>query len=286
MAEFLRDKGGGECLGEENPIIEPHARSDVHYIHFNIKNKSSLERIRDNQRRSRAQRKNYLHELERKWQKCVQDGVNSSQELQAAARKVEEENRRLKALLRAKGASEREIDGFEVASTERWGDTSEGSALARLLEMRRPCFAAAQSADNHEAMPPASADVPALLYNAAAQDVQCPHQPTPPTPLITFPYTLEDSAYHTIPNVQDQTSTTSWSETTAHNAQPEGDPAGADISDSRLSCEYAASIITGMKYDASALQVKRELGCGEKTDCKIDHATLFEVMDRYSGDLP
>ncbi|KAF2083285.1 hypothetical protein K490DRAFT_18352, partial [Saccharata proteae CBS 121410] len=62
-------------------------------------------RIRDNQRRSRARRKEYLQELETKYRNCEQKGVEASAEIQAAAKRVLEENRRLRALLRQQGLS-------------------------------------------------------------------------------------------------------------------------------------------------------------------------------------
>lgn len=56
-------------------------------------------RIRDNQRRSRARQKEYIHELEEKVQACERLGVQASLEIQQAARNVLEENKRLRALL-------------------------------------------------------------------------------------------------------------------------------------------------------------------------------------------
>lgn len=56
-------------------------------------------RIRDNQRRSRARQKEYIHELEEKVQSCERLGVQASLEIQQAARNVLEENKRLRALL-------------------------------------------------------------------------------------------------------------------------------------------------------------------------------------------
>ncbi|KAF2838760.1 hypothetical protein M501DRAFT_907401, partial [Patellaria atrata CBS 101060] len=65
--------------------------------------KDHLARIRDNQRRSRARRKEYLQELEWKYRNCEQLGVEASAEIQLAARRVLEENKRLRALLKQKG---------------------------------------------------------------------------------------------------------------------------------------------------------------------------------------
>ncbi|KAF2103544.1 hypothetical protein NA57DRAFT_31753, partial [Rhizodiscina lignyota] len=67
------------------------------------KEKDNLARIRENQRRSRARRKEYLQELEAKWRACEQKGVEATAEVQAAARQVLEENRRLRALLKERG---------------------------------------------------------------------------------------------------------------------------------------------------------------------------------------
>ncbi|KNG51598.1 hypothetical protein TW65_91084 [Stemphylium lycopersici] len=69
----------------------------------------NLARIRDNQRRSRARRKEYLHELEAKLRSYEQSGIEASSEIQNAARKVLEENRRLKAILRKRGVPEPEV---------------------------------------------------------------------------------------------------------------------------------------------------------------------------------
>lgn len=249
---------------------------------------SSLKRIRENQRRSRAQRKGYLRELEEKWQKCVQEGVNASLEMQVAARKLEEENKRLRALLRAKGVSEHEIVGIEGVSTEPWKCTPEGSALARLLEEKRPCYTATQPASQHES-DEQRGSVPraARLDTSSTSNDQPPYHPyrTPPAPLPNSPPSFKHSAYEPDPNAQDHTATTALTDTLILAPGPDLDSVEAASYDSMLSCEYAASIITGMKYDASASQVKLELGCGESADCKVGHAALFEVMDRYSGDL-
>lgn len=69
----------------------------------------NLARIRDNQRRSRARRKEYLQELEAKLRSCEQVGIEASSEIQTAARKVIDENRTLRSLLHQRGVSESEI---------------------------------------------------------------------------------------------------------------------------------------------------------------------------------
>ncbi|KAL9080780.1 MAG: hypothetical protein Q9157_000567 [Trypethelium eluteriae] len=108
---------------------------------------ANLARVRDNQRRSRARRKEYLAELENKIRTCQQLGVQATAEVQAVARRVLDENKRLRALLREKGATQWEIDGYiGTQSTDNNMPKEEVSQfsgapviLEDLLSHRRPC---------------------------------------------------------------------------------------------------------------------------------------------------
>ncbi|KAK3617553.1 hypothetical protein LTR56_025208 [Elasticomyces elasticus] len=73
-----------------------------------------LARIRDNQRRSRAVRKDYLNELEARVRRCRETEARASQELQMTARKVSEENQRLRQLLQQQGLSDIEVEGYST----------------------------------------------------------------------------------------------------------------------------------------------------------------------------
>ncbi|KAH6635362.1 hypothetical protein B0J18DRAFT_45349 [Chaetomium sp. MPI-SDFR-AT-0129] len=85
-------------------------------------------RIRDNQRRSRARKKEYIHQLEAQVRAAEQRGVQASVEVQTAARRVVEENRRLRELLRYHGVSERSIEGHLAA-----GGRGDGRGVVRNL---------------------------------------------------------------------------------------------------------------------------------------------------------
>lgn len=89
------------------------------FLPFPSQKSADLARVRDNQRRSRARRKEYLQELETKYWTCEQVGVGASAEIQAAARLVVNENKRLRALLMKYGISSWEIngEGEETASS-------------------------------------------------------------------------------------------------------------------------------------------------------------------------
>ncbi|KAF2020091.1 hypothetical protein BU24DRAFT_459705 [Aaosphaeria arxii CBS 175.79] len=96
----------------------------------------NLARIRDNQRRSRARRKEYLHELEAKLRQCEQMGVEASTEIQSAARKVLEENRRLRAMLRTRGVPEIEIVAA-LGHDKSFENASAATTLMSALERKR-----------------------------------------------------------------------------------------------------------------------------------------------------
>lgn len=99
--------------------------------------KANLARIRDNQRRSRARRKEYLQELEGKYRSCEAVGAEASAEIQAAARKVLDENKRLRRLLRQQGLTDLDIDGPDY--DENASSPTAAEMLGVMLVTRKPC---------------------------------------------------------------------------------------------------------------------------------------------------
>jgi hypothetical protein len=104
------------------------------------KRNAALLRVRNNQRRSRARRREYLSELEEKYRTCEQLGVKASAEMQAAARKVLDENNRLRALMRSRGITDAEIDQWMVESAAgQPGASSTAPQLQAMLHRNIPC---------------------------------------------------------------------------------------------------------------------------------------------------
>ncbi|KAG8425474.1 hypothetical protein J3458_002170 [Metarhizium acridum] len=79
--------------------------------------KANLARIRDNQRRSRARRREYLQELEQRLRVCELQGIEASAEVQMAARRVADENKQLRELLSRYGVTNEYIAHYLHAST-------------------------------------------------------------------------------------------------------------------------------------------------------------------------
>lgn len=94
--------------------------------------------MRENQRRSRARRKEYLADLEDRFRNYKERGVAATAEMQTAARRVLAENRRLRVALRARGMSDTDIDGLAL-ETEPAGSSASPAAtdLGLLLSRSR-----------------------------------------------------------------------------------------------------------------------------------------------------
>ncbi len=49
-----------------------------------------------------------------------------------------------------------------------------------------------------------------------------------------------------------------------------------------ISCTFVVNVITSMRIDVSAEDVKAELKCDKDVECKIDNFTFFTIMNRYT----
>jgi hypothetical protein len=118
-----------------------------------LQEKANLARIRDNQRRSRARRKEYLQELEARLRQCELQGIEASAEIQLAARRVADENKKLRMLLNQNGVGDDNIEAYlqSTASPDAimgqgfgsFGGLGSGAVqvLEHLLTTRKPCCA-------------------------------------------------------------------------------------------------------------------------------------------------
>jgi hypothetical protein len=102
------------------------------------KEKANLARIRDNQRRSRARRKEYLQELEARLRQCELQGIEASSEIQMAARRVADENKKLRGLLAQHGVADDTIETYiqtsPTSETMMGGQYGSSSAAVQILE--------------------------------------------------------------------------------------------------------------------------------------------------------
>jgi len=249
-------------------------------------------RVRDNQRRSRARRKEYLQELQSKIQDCERSGVQASLEIQVAARAVSAENASLKA------ENSRLID--------------ENQRLRDLLEApngggAKPAYTTTPVEEVVDArawnIPKVSSEYPSLpepndttqTVEDTLSNVELPKSQTTDATPVPAPQTVSQSSEE--PQIQSRAveidesmvhpnRTSSQSEQTPHIAMPHTSEELA-FGDDTSSCEYAAHIITSMRADISTDDMRADLGCGndikEWRKCKVNNSKLFVAVDRYTG---
>lgn len=90
-----------------------------------LEDQARASRIRDNKRRFRLRRKEYVADLERSLRQLRQQGVQATREVQLSARRVAKENVLLRSLLRSYGADEKVVNEL----IRRHHDTAESVPL-------------------------------------------------------------------------------------------------------------------------------------------------------------
>ncbi|KAI0546372.1 hypothetical protein F4679DRAFT_557732 [Xylaria curta] len=88
---------------EEAPILGDRGKATT--------DAEALERarLRRNQRNSRARKQAYIRDLENRWNECVKLGAQATVEMQREARRVQEENTLLRAVLYTQGFNDAAI---------------------------------------------------------------------------------------------------------------------------------------------------------------------------------
>ncbi len=255
-------------------------------------------RIRNNQRRSRARRKEYAQELEGRLREYELKGVKVAQEIQDAAKAVIEENSQLRRVLddlRRDSSGVTQLPNVERGSSKAdelerslrkagtWHDTGTSNGLAREPRMRRSDVALARIHAVHAGpmATPSGSETSSLspagvnLSNESDSPRSIPQHTNPSSPTIT-------QHYH--PDYP--------SEKPKHPLSPPKEPEpvtsalGSELntSDDTTSCAFAVAVLTSMRSDVSAEEVQAELGCAtDPSKCKVDNKRLFTAVDRYTG---
>ncbi|KAI9679218.1 MAG: hypothetical protein M1817_005237 [Caeruleum heppii] len=256
----------------------------------NLATKKDPERVRDNQRRSRARRRQYLQELEDRWRACESAGAQASTEIQSAARQVAWENKQLKALLRETGVDDGQIEAYLKRPTVENHTVSDPVDLEGLLTARRPCIQShtlPSDRTGEEAgqyprperllaqapvTPPTSASSCASTTNMATPVQICAGPCQPPVAANNM---ITDTALQSDP----------LQSTLYTDALPPAEAQSMTMSleSTAMSCQAAAEIIASMGNELDQHDVQRQLGCQVGTDCAVDNGMLFTVMDRCLG---
>jgi len=276
--------------------------------------KANLARIRDNQRRSRARRKEYLQELEHRLRQCELQGVEASSDIQLAARKVAEENKKLRGLLVQHGVADDSIDLYLQSSPT--SDTVIGNnfgvsngavqVLEQLLRTRKSCCsdgntgALSNSRESSSVSTVNSSwDTTSLHQRSVGAQpigIVVPSAQQYMTPSVSSAGSISYRSSHSMSDYQRiQGQSAEWGQQfpdsfTVTNHLPCNSRhttqlhlrSGYISSSNVNSCVTATDMITTMA-GADASVVREDLGCLPGVDCEVNNHDIFHVMDRHSG---
>lgn len=253
-------------------------------------------RVRENQRRSRARRKEYLEELEARLRSYESLGVQASIDMQLSARAVLAENARLReenAQLRLendklnqqlKEKAKQNIDNVS-ADTDSQSLGRVGCSTENSRTWKAACGSVGESTEGLSD-----------FHTAERRHTVTYTETGLSLPLTTRSDSLQPSLTCTNPSMSD-IDPPSGNETASQDGSPIQQETStrevtcdrrhhADLSTDTSSCEYAARIITSMRADVTPDDVRADLECnesiGEWKRCKVNNAKLFIAMDRYT----
>lgn len=250
-----------------------------------------------------------MNDLEAKYRNCELVGIAASAEIQAVARQVAEENRRLRALLLKHGIPVSEIDGdgsgaekareLEGLVGRRKSCGGEGSRDATpqietceksLEEMRQqhgqmPERGRRWSREklaslrlSHVAAGPSELGMATASATVGSQQAENAY--TPETGI----------AYAQVPSLEiydeysDQGHLTSFAQDWPHPQNVEQWPQSTITDHQHRSCRDVAEAIRYVRPTLSQHELEQQMGCQPGIDCKVPNHEAFDLIDRLSED--
>ncbi|KAM3459010.1 hypothetical protein MY3296_000157 [Beauveria thailandica] len=261
----------------------------------------AAERIRENQRRSRARRKEFVEGMQRRLDEYEKQGVEATLQMQQAARTVAIENSRLRLLLARRGVTNAEVDKFLAMFDTGIARDDEvlqgfppppGPAYATPAMKTAPHTATSSTYPHHNQYHSDSGiDRLAVLADASISDHCCgssgstsattPSESTvaAQSPPSTGPSTMPGTP---ISGLHGQYG--SHHHHHRHDVTPQTQPQSA--SPLVMSCNTAAQIIAEMQGGAPVNKhaVKASLGCEDaECECFVKNTLLFQIMEKNTS---
>jgi hypothetical protein len=248
-------------------------------------------RIRENQRRSRNRKKELIEELQERVQQYERQGIAATLDMQRAARRVTDENLRLRSLLARHGVLQDEVESYLKSFDNGGASINDPIAPAQhasemAADHSRVTLDAEQAplrkrwddqwiVNKNTHIPPAEnrtrevstisrATEPILIH-------QIQHTATPASrPAETHYGTQNDQATDEIecPNTADCFCPPTL--------KPCTQPSDSGL---EISCERAAAIITEMRGDVDMETLRASLGCAGREECSVRNSTVLQIMD-------
>ncbi|KAK0709259.1 hypothetical protein B0T26DRAFT_653008, partial [Lasiosphaeria miniovina] len=222
---------------------------------------SAAARVRENQRRSRARRREFVENLQTRVQEYERRGVEATLEMQRIARAVALQNSRLRSLLTSAGVSnsevERYLDSFHDDEDLGYEPTIPPTGHHYPLELQL------------QHRPPGSPDRPPFSGMPTSK------------PARSGPSTQSSNDGREDPRTAPSDRYASWSASADHDrmsATSDSSP-NADPSPMEMSCSVAASIIVSMQRGQDERRTREALGCQGTKECLVKNTMLFQFLD-------
>lgn len=262
----------------------------------------SLARVRENQRRSRARRKDYLQELEGRFRQCEMQGIEASAEIQAAARRVAEENKILRALLAQNGITDDAVQEC-LRSAPATNVLGNGSASAQALELllgtpKVYCRSESSGVPANSGICPTTEEELSSSSSASTlasrNERRSPvlgqmasHYTSVPNGIIVSPSIapIVPSSYDAALMLDKSTSHSHDSQEMSYLQMDQPSSRSHVTKANTNSCVLATEMISNMS-SRDPIAIRHDLGCKSNTDCEVDNQLVFKVMDRSTRDGP
>ncbi|KAI1497459.1 hypothetical protein F5X99DRAFT_362464 [Biscogniauxia marginata] len=244
-----------------------------------IRGPADLVQNRQNQRRCRARRNEYVAALEARLREYEASEVQASIDMQRAARAVVWKSERLVMLLARHGVSQEEVNAFLQLSDEHAQATITPYVAPLNLV---PCgsgqssnedAAATTTTNNHAPKSSQNEGVSIPYSSAELGEYEMPaNHAVPP-----FSTCRNTGGRNTSLEIRDnQTITICNGKVEDHKFSTPTDGASHSF---LTSCDTAASIIADLQGHGDAIQAREVLGCGSKKKCHVKNTRLFQLID-------
>lgn len=236
-------------------------------------NATSSARIRENQRRSRTRRKEYIQHLEQRLWSFEKLGVAATQEVQKAGRKVATENGLLRSLLILHGVTKTQIEEYlelRRGSTSSIlsqypsavSQTSTTSHLPTITIDPLPDFNSSPAASPHHDISISPPEIKTIGTRCPPKRGVGMHTNT----LNVHEFSAERAAALSSLNTE-----------TVSEAQQLG---GVQDTGQFTSCVAAARIVASIRNYADSRDVRSELGCDSGSNCMVKNMSIFDILDK------
>ena len=232
---------------------------------------TAQDRNRENQRRSRERRQAYIQDLEQRVRDYERKGVQATAAVQVAARKVADENVRLRSLLTLHG-----VEGIEV---EAYLADDKIPNLTQNLTQNTSSRQILGRVPGHT--------VPQIVDGSMLQHIGLNPYPTPPA----AGHSRDIRAGLPVHQRHINGPRGNGSEGFVPGSAPGSTVLPAERDNTSLvseagdetSCEVAAQIIASMRGNEDPMCILPELGCGPEASvgqsCRVKNIDIFQIMD-------